>query len=148
MKKGIYLILLVFLISCNSNTDISIVEEELILTDNEFSELSVREGFATAFESYCATDGVILRPELMPVIGKTAVMATMSKSDDSQIKLSWEPQFARAASSGELGYTYGLYTIRDLSDSILQRGTYVTIWEKKEDGWKFLLDSGNEGLGE
>ena len=31
----------------------------------------------------------------------------------------------------------------------MQRGTYVTIWKKDADGtWKWVLDSGNEGLGE
>lgn len=148
MKHVIYLFLMLFLIACNGNMDVSVVEEELIRTDNEFSELSLEKGFINAFETYCAEDGVILRPQQMPVIGKNAVVAIMSNSDDSQIQLGWEPQFARASNSGELGYTYGLYTIRNLNDSILVRGTYVTIWERTEVGWKFLLDSGNEGLGE
>ena len=29
-----------------------------------------------------------------------------------------------------------------------RRGTYVTIWKKQANGrWKFVLDSGNEGVG-
>jgi ketosteroid isomerase-like protein len=29
------------------------------------------------------------------------------------------------------------------------KGTYVTIWRKQKDGkWKFVLDTGNQGVGD
>lgn len=34
------------------------------------------------------------------------------------------------------------------TENALLRGTYVTIWEKTDGIWKFVLDTGNQGLGE
>jgi ketosteroid isomerase-like protein len=35
-----------------------------------------------------------------------------------------------------------------LKDTVL-RGTYVSVWKKQKDGkWKFMLDTGNEGIGQ
>ena len=63
------------------------------------------------------------------------------------IEFSWEPLDGRIAASGELGFTYGIYTIK--RDSVVQKGTYISVWKKDENGkWKYILDSGNEGLGE
>jgi ketosteroid isomerase-like protein len=54
------------------------------------------------------------------------------------------------AASGELGYTYGTYQLKDkASDSLMGVGKYATIWIKQADGtWKAILDTGNPGLGE
>jgi ketosteroid isomerase-like protein len=48
--------------------------------------------------------------------------------------------------SGDLGYTYELFTVT-AKDTTMQ-GTYVSIWKKQKDGnWKFVLDTGNPGGG-
>jgi hypothetical protein len=45
-----------------------------------------------------------------------------------------------------MGYTYGIYTL--IVNDSAYKGTYVTIWQKQADGtWKFVLDTGNEGVG-
>ena len=148
MKHSIFAIFIFTAFACSTGIDVAKVEEELLLADTEFSNLSVEKGFSAAFESYCSQEGVLLRPDALPITGKEAVNAAMNETDNSGIRVSWEPAFAKAAMSGELGYTYGIFTVRTLSDSLVSRGTYVTIWEKTGDGWKFLLDSGNDGLGE
>ena len=44
---------------------------------------------------------------------------------------------------------FGTYMLKlNLSDS-LRNGTYVSVWIKQHDRqWKFVLDSGNEGIGD
>ena len=60
--------------------------------------------------------------------------------------LTWKPTKALIAQSVELGYTYGFWTIIAQNDT--SRGTYLTIWKKNAMGeWKFIADTGNEGLG-
>jgi ketosteroid isomerase-like protein len=100
-----------------------------------------------AFTTYCASDGVLLLPDRMPVEGNEALGGLFAQ-DDSGVVLTWEPLFARAASSGELGYTYGTFQRMIKDSDIIMRGTYVTIWIKEDNQWRFALDSGNEGLGE
>lgn len=100
-----------------------------------------------AFAACCDPEGVLLRPESFPVEGKEEITKLLQNSDDSAIQLTWEPLFAFAAESGELGYTYGTYRLKVKDSDQEEQGTYVTIWRKGKEGWKFLLDSGNEGLG-
>ena len=60
--------------------------------------------------------------------------------------LTWKPAKALIAQSVELGYTYGFWTIIAQNDT--SRGTYLTIWKKNAmSEWKFIADTGNEGLG-
>lgn len=148
MKNTLFLLTVFLAFSCSNNVDVAQVEEELLMTDAEFSDFSLETGYKSAFAAYCAEDGVLLRPGLYPVTGRGAVIGLLEKVDDSEIIATWEPMHAKVALSGELGYTYGIYMIKSISDSVIDSGTYVTIWEKIDDEWKFLLDSGNSGLGE
>lgn len=115
-------------------------------TDLDFSRLSAEKGFRKAFLEYMEEDGILLRDNNLPIVGADAVQY-ISSINDSLIQLSWEPQGGDVAASGDLGYTYGLFSLKANSDSV-QQGTYVTIWRKQADGkWKFVLDAGTQGLG-
>ena len=121
------------------------MNKELIATDRAFSALSKEKGRNHAFASYVAEDGVMLSPNKMPVIGKNKIEA-LFYSDDSKLVFTWNPLYADVAKSGDLGYTYGTYEI--LEGTSIQKGTYVSVWKKDAAGeWKFVLDSGNKGLG-
>jgi ketosteroid isomerase-like protein len=120
---------------------------ELQITDSEFSDYSRQYGMRKAFLEYIDDDGVMMRDNALPLKGAKAI-DFIASMNDSSVQLTWEPQGGDIAASGDLGYTYGIYEMRDTSDNV-QRGTYVTIWRKQEDGkWKFVLDSGNQGLGQ
>ena len=122
------------------------MSEKLIAIDRAFSVLSKEKGMNYAFLAYVAEDGVILSPNRLPIVGKNRIM-TLFSGDDSETDFTWEPLHADVAKSGELGYTYGTYKINSLR--ITERGTYVSVWKKDPAGkWKFVLDSGNEGLGD
>jgi ketosteroid isomerase-like protein len=125
---------------------------ELIETDLAFSRLSQEKGIKYAFIKYAADSVVILREKSYPQIGKYALLKRFESFSDSGFVLTWEPLFADIARSGELGYTYGIYTSvsSDSTGKLLTgKGTYVSIWKKDQDGqWKYVLDTGNEGLGE
>lgn len=118
---------------------------ELINVDKAFSTLCKEKGMNYAFLYYAAEEGVILRTNSMPVIGKNKIKQ-LFQNDDSNIEFTWKPLYAEVAKSGDLGYTYGTYKINTGKSE--QKGTYVSIWKKNANGeWKFVLDSGNEGLG-
>jgi len=122
------------------------MSEKLIAIDRAFSVLSKEKGMNYAFLAYVAEDGVMLSPNRLPVVGKNKIK-TLFSGDDSDTDFTWEPLHADVAKSGELGYTYGTYNI--ISGGITERGTYVSVWKKDPAGnWKFVLDSGNEGLGD
>jgi ketosteroid isomerase-like protein len=126
--------------------------EEIMNIDKAFSKLSEEKGMKQAFLEYAAEDAVILRENSYPQVGKNAMAERFKSFSDTGFILTWEPLFAEIASSGDLGYSYGIYTgtSKDsLGSPLVEKGTYVSIWKKDNDGkWKFILDTGNEGLGE
>ena len=121
--------------------------EDLLEVDLEFSALSREKGIKHAFLEYAADSAVMLQPDAMPLVGKKNIAAAFDTFTDTGFTLTWEPLYADLSRSGDLGYTYGLYTRSIRTDSSVHRGKYVTIWARQPDGsWKFVLDGGNEGL--
>jgi ketosteroid isomerase-like protein len=121
---------------------------ELMSADNAFSNLSAEKGLKSAFLEYIDSNGVLLRPNLIPVAGADAVDYIIGLKDEGYT-MTWKPNNATVAASGELGYTYGSYILQPAAKDTVFYGTYVSIWKKQDDGkWKFILQSANEGLGE
>jgi ketosteroid isomerase-like protein len=121
--------------------------EDLIMVDQEFSKLSQESGMKFAFFQYAADSAVLLQRNALPIVGKKVIAEAFESFSDTGFILTWEPLFADISKSGELGYSYGLYTSLIKADSSVTRGKYVTIWKKQADGsWRYVLDGGNEGL--
>lgn len=117
---------------------------DILNTDKEFSNMSKQQGMKKAFIEYMDNDGILLRPGHLPIVGANAI-EYLSEQNDSSFILTWVPDIAQVAASGDLGYSYGIYNLQ-LQDTTLQ-GTYVSIWKKQKDGkWKFVLDTGNPGI--
>ena len=121
---------------------------EMMNADREFSKMCAEKGMKTAFIEYLDSNGVLLRPGHLPIAGADAV-DFLIQQNDTDYSMTWEPKNGVIAKSGELGYTYGIYALRpSLKDTVIY-GTYVSIWKKEKGGtWKYVLDSGNEGIGD
>jgi len=137
-----------FLISCKPKINLikNVSPDEVIKADEAFSDMSRKTGMKKAFIEFIDNEGILLRPNHPPIIGADAI-DFLSQVNDSSYTLTWSPGGGEIATSGNLGYTYGIYMLAT-KDTIL-RGTYVSIWKKEKDGkWKFVLDSGNPGIGQ
>jgi ketosteroid isomerase-like protein len=141
----------VLFISCNQQkekTTPNLATEKLALLDADraFSALSEKNGMKAAFIEYIDSNGVLLRPHHMPIIGANAIDFLIAQNDTGFV-MNWQPQHAVVSRSADMGYTYGIYALHPNSQDTVIYGTYVSIWKKQEDGkWKFVLDSGNEGI--
>ncbi|MGA7930824.1 MAG: DUF4440 domain-containing protein [Candidatus Sulfotelmatobacter sp.] len=64
--------------------------------------------------------------------------------------ITWRPNKADVARSGELGYTSGTYemSFKDASGkAVADKGKYLMVWKKQADGaWKVLFDMSNSDL--
>lgn len=119
---------------------------DMMNADREFSLLSEEKGLRTAYAEFIDSNGVLLRPGYIPMEDADA-MDYIIQSNDSSFIMTWEPKHASLASSGDLGYTYGVYSLKPRDADTVIYGSYVTIWKRRPDGkWKFVLQSGNEGL--
>lgn len=135
--------------ACQSSVNHEHEANMLMELDREFSRHSETVGANQAFLDYIDEQAVLLRANRQPIKGKETIIELYSRPDTGFI-LTWEPSFADVSRSGDLGYTYGIYTMETLNpggDISISKGTYVTIWKKDAAGhWKFVLDTGNPGL--
>jgi len=104
---------------------------------------AVADHDAEAFKSLIADHAVFLGSGA--IRGPEAVAAAWTRFLDptSGFSLRWQPVEATAASSGELAFTIGEYTLTAPSDDgpQTQTGRYVTVWEKSDDGrWRVVAD--------
>ena len=141
--KNLSKILLLLLMSYNiQNPSL----EQLYETDLAFSSAAAGLGFNKAFIEYAHPDAILLRENSMPIVGKQNIIKIFENADTSGVKFSWEPLSGEISQSGDLGFTYGIYSLT--KDTLTSKGTYVSIWKKDfERRWKYILDTGNEGLG-
>lgn len=145
-------LLLMPLFSCSYFEKKNYAEEnndkmKMMDADRAFSKMSEEKGMKNAFLEYIDSNGVLLRPNHMPLLGADAI-DFLIQLNDSTFTLKWEPKGGSVAKSGELGYTYGLYAMKPTNKDTMIYGNYVSIWKKQLDGsWKYILDSGNEGVG-
>ena len=133
------------LAGCGVNVNSDKGKSELIEVDREFSIMSVEKGIAEAFVSYAADSAMILRDNMLPIVGRSAIGDLWANTSDGA-QLVWAPDFVDIAASGDLGYTIGhwTYSVTD-SSGVTQsgKGRYVTIWKKQDDGnWKYVFDTG------
>lgn len=144
MKRILFLILVTTFFSCLQKKKAHV--EELFKVDQEFSDSAEKLGYNKAFIKYAHNDAVLLRDNNLPLKGKSAITQLFEKAEVDGVSFSWKPESGDISQSGELGYTYGTYQFE--KDTIIEKGTYVSIWKKDKMGqWKYVLDSGNEGTG-
>jgi len=147
--------ILLFSVSCNffpkkdsMPTGTALDKLKMMDADRTFSKLSEEKGMKTAFLEFIDSNGVLLRPNHLPIVGADAI-DYLIQQNDSTYTLKWEPRNGTVARSGELGYTYGIYALKPNQKDTIIYGTYVSIWKKDSKGdWKYVLDSGNEGIGD
>ncbi len=114
--------------------------------DRAFSAMSQAKGIRNAFIEFIDSNGVLLRPNKLPLTGGYA-MDFITQNNDSSFTMTWEPKNASISTSGDLGYTFGVYSIKPHAEDTVLYGSYVTIWKRQPNGkWKFVLQSGNDGI--
>jgi ketosteroid isomerase-like protein len=99
---------------------------------------------------YWTEDARVLLPDQPAYVGAEAIrkMVTASLAIPG-FQISWAPDSAVVAASGDLAYTYGTNRVT-VSDSAghatTSEGRYVEIWRKSADGqWRCAVDINNAG---
>jgi ketosteroid isomerase-like protein len=138
-------IALLFL-GCSQAIDVGVERTKLLETDSEFAKMSVDQGTTAAFNAYLADNALQLPEGLNAVVGKANILDGMRKSEDLYT-LEWRPSDGGVSKSGDLGWTWGEYTLDYLSkgnNEAAVHGKYLTIWKRQDNGdWKAIVDMGN-----
>lgn len=125
-----------------SNMKMSTEEGSAALMDLEgkFQREAQSGGFLKAFVAYLTSESRLHRDGRLPLVGKDAIGAFMA---GKLMNATWKPLKADIAESGDLGYVYGSYELRDnpsLTEAI-EKGYFVRVWKREGNGkWKVALD--------
>src|SRR3982751_1383921 len=114
---------------------------ELIEAEKSFAAWSVTHGTRSAFLHFLDTSAIVFEKG-KPVNGESFWKAR----ENSSGILYWQPTVAEIARSGDFGYTSGPWRFKKTpDDTVLARGRFTSIWQKKNGEWKVLLDLGVTG---
>jgi ketosteroid isomerase-like protein len=116
-------------------------KDEILAADKAFSAMSEKAGPRAAYLSYLSSDAkhMSVAPQ-----GAEAVKAVFMQLPPTAT-LTWFPSFVDAAQSGDLGYTWGRYTLtvppsRKGGQPLIQMGNYTEVWKHQAmGGWKVVL---------
>lgn len=117
-------------------TDAVKARAALFQADEAFTRAATGEGLRAAYAKLAADDLRLLQENQQPAVGKDAALKVVPTD---KAKLVWVPVASDAASSGDLGYTYGVsYKADDMARAIPQ-ASYLHIWQQDKGSWKLVL---------
>jgi ketosteroid isomerase-like protein len=118
----------------------------LLEVDRTFSALSESDGYIEAYYRYSADDVLLLPPGALPKAGREEIYRSDSE-EGLMGRLSWEPEDARVASSGELGWSWGewAFIVEDEEGAPQESyGKYLFVWEKVGGAWRMAVNMWND----
>jgi ketosteroid isomerase-like protein len=112
----------------------------LLERDLAFSAASEKKGAVEAFYEFLASDATLLREGEPPIKGKETIRVRMAAGQ--QGTMTWKPEEASIAAHADMGFTWGTYVFHSQGpERRINRGQYVTVWEKQGGQWKVVLSS-------
>ena len=111
-------------------------EAALVAAERAFEQATIAEGVRDGFIRFADDSAVIFRPEPVNAI------ASFRSRPATKIRLAWHPAFARAARSGDLGFTTGPSQVMDSTGAVIGYGNYVTVWRRGAEAWRWVVDLG------
>ena len=147
----IVLLLTGSLLGCHAGDGAAVTaaRDALMNTDKAFSAASVQQGFAAAFKRY-ATDDALLLPENSMALRGEALIEQSLQGMPASTRLSWTPQAAAVAASGDMGYTWGIYELTGTNaagQATLAYGKYLAVWQKPSGEWRLTVMMINQSPG-
>jgi len=124
------------------NTDPASTLASVFAVDQDFSDLAAT-GVGDAFARYAASDGAVLSGSPAIAFGSAAIAENYAGFGPGT--LVWSPSLGDAASSGDLAFTTGFYSVRrqnpDGSWTVTGTGKYLTLWKRQRTGeWRLVID--------
>jgi ketosteroid isomerase-like protein len=116
--------------------------DSLVAAERAFAATSVEKGIRESFLMFFADDGINFQPH--PTKTREAFLKRPAPATRPPVELNWRPIYADVSRAGDLGYTTGPYTFKDLSPEKrpTRFGYYFSIWKKSDGAWKVVVDCG------
>jgi ketosteroid isomerase-like protein len=108
--------------------------KSLVETEKDFAAYLAKNGANAAYNKFAADDAVVFRPN--PINAKKFYASAPDTKD-----ITWAPNQARVARSGEWGFTAGTYQEGAEKKTF---GHYLSVWRVDDGKWELILDLGAE----
>lgn len=121
---------------------VNLVTERTVLLrrEREFSDGSARRGARAAFLSNAAPDVRVFREGQLPLAGREKGAAVIPTAANLW---TWQPEAWDVSRSGDLGYSYGTYQLKNEGTKPSETGNYFRIWKKQGGTWKVVVELAN-----
>jgi ketosteroid isomerase-like protein len=102
-------------------------------------------GNAEGTAAIYADDAVVMPPGAPVVTGKTAILEFITKmsADMQGAGLSINNLKSTSGVFGDMGWHQGSYTVTDKSGAVVDSGSYMEAWMKKDGQWHIIRDIWN-----
>ena len=150
MKKKLlnslmFMSLISFLASCNTKTEVPVIDKEQIL-----KEIQAKENeFAAVYNSgemknigYYAEDATSFTQNSAPLVGKTAIVEYLKANIDSLAKsnkISFKTNEVFVSNDGNMVVECGYYRV-DSADVTIGSGSYMSLFEKRDGKYYSVRD--------
>ena len=124
----------------NKSVDLAIAREALLERDRNYAAATLDRGLAKAFSIYAASDVRLYRANNLPYTGRGASVEAIAKTKG---EVTWKPIASDTSRADDLGYTHGTYEVADDAKNVIEHGSYVRIWKKKNGIWRIVMDVTN-----
>jgi ketosteroid isomerase-like protein len=112
---------------------------EVLLADREMAA-AVANRDARGLRAMLLPDVLFLGTGALLRGPEAAVEAWQPFLEPQGATLSWQPEEAMVARSGDLAFTFGPYQIHDGAERPVAEGRYLTVWRKVAQGWRVAVD--------
>lgn len=135
---------------CRPAVDTRAAADALLQRDKAWAAAAASSTNVDSIVGFWSANALVMMPGA-PTLRGTAAISAMVKSSLASpgFHISWVPDSAIVATSGDLGYTFGTNTMTmadSAGRSTTEHGRYVTIWAKEADGqWRCIVDTYNSG---
>jgi ketosteroid isomerase-like protein len=139
MHRYLFVLALVVVTAAGCARTANVDEERntLLALDREWAETTTD---LDEFMSYFAADATAYPQGMPATTGTDAIRKEFgAMSSAPGFSLTWTPNKADVAGTGDIGYTAGAYEMA--MGGATDKGKYITVWKKQTDGqWKVMED--------
>ncbi len=144
--KAVFLLMPVVLLfaACDHSKNKEENKKEILKVEKAFERMTREKGIAEAFYYFADEDAVIKRENDTLISGKEGIKTYYESKKYKNAVVNWTPDLIQVSDCGDLGYTYGKYIwkiMSDNGDTVEFRGVFHTVWKRQDDNsWKYVWD--------
>jgi len=123
-----------------AKVNVEAARAQLLNAERDFLKSAQTIGIVKAFAKHANVDARLHREGVPPLFGQEAVTQFLAKKAFIQ---TWEPAFADVAQSGDMGYTYGSYEMKEVNSSngVTEKGYYARVWKSDDNHqWQMVME--------